>query len=99
MLTLWLGPIGSPGYRSTKAACKTFGKPFIEIDDLRPESAGTAAKSVAMRLAFQHELLVLNVAGSRESKAPGIGEQAEAFLVAFLPALVKCKVMGSDRDD
>jgi hypothetical protein len=34
-----------------------------------------------------HKIKVLNVAGSRESKEPGIGERVERFLAAVLRRL------------
>ncbi|APW60458.1 YpsA SLOG family protein [Paludisphaera borealis] len=93
-VTLWLGPTGSTGYRCTRDACKRLGKPFIEITDLSPESAFAAATIVAGRLLFQHDPVIVNAAGSRASKAPGISEQAEAFLIKFLPALASSRLLG-----
>ena len=60
--TAWFGTIGSPGYRCTKRAAGDYEKPFRVIT------------SVEALIAFIEEFNVgvLNVAGNRASKNPGI---------------------------
>jgi hypothetical protein len=84
-MTLWLGPAASIDCGPTKSACEAAGKPYLLIRDLSPASALLQAGYVARRLMYgAPEGIVLNIAGNRESRDPGIGEKAEAFLLVFL---------------
>jgi Circularly permutated YpsA SLOG family len=60
---------------STFAACRETGKPFLAI----APGEGVKPSDVAAWIE-RHGVKVLNVAGNRESKAPGIGERVEAFM-------------------
>jgi hypothetical protein len=74
--TVWFGEAGSPGGKATLRASATLGRPaYLVIDDL------TRPSDVAAWLAAE-EVRVLNVAGNRESSAPGIGDRVERFLLA-----------------
>jgi hypothetical protein len=55
--------------------CERLGRPVFEVLDGFTKPSDVAAWIEA------EEVRVLNVAGSRESRAPGIGERAERFLV------------------
>lgn len=72
----------SGGTATTIEAAHTLEKPLYVIDldestDVEPAAAWVRANDVA----------VLNVAGPRESSAPGIYEEARAFVTALLRAL------------
>jgi hypothetical protein len=73
--TVWLGNPDSPGGRTTLDACERLGRPVLEILDGFTRPSEVAAWIEA------EEVRVLNVAGSRESRAPGIGARAERFLL------------------
>ncbi|GAC1475589.1 MAG: hypothetical protein NVSMB9_28430 [Isosphaeraceae bacterium] len=77
--TLWLGDWHTPGGKTTLDACRLQGKPFL-ID-----FPGTRPSQVWDWLA-QHGVRVLNVAGNRESKSPGIGDRVETFLLRVFRA-------------
>lgn len=79
--TLWFGSTDSPGAKTTLNACRGMGRPTLIV---RP---GMRPSEVAAWLRRQPRLRVLNVAGNRESKAPGIGDRVEAFLVAVFERL------------
>jgi hypothetical protein len=74
--TLWFGYPDSAGGETTLRACARLGKATFEVLDDHTPPSDVAAWIVA------EELRVLNVAGNRESKAPGIGARAERFLIA-----------------
>lgn len=80
--TLWLGDHWSPGGKLTVGYCQRVGKSCI-VSDMAPGQAGVVAAWVKELL----DLRTLNVAGSRESRCPGIGERAEAFLADVLRLL------------
>jgi Circularly permutated YpsA SLOG family len=73
--TLWFGAIDTPGAMATFAACHETRKPFLEI---APDE-GMKPSDVAVWI-VEHGVKVLNVAGNRESKSPGVRERVEAFL-------------------
>jgi len=86
--TLIIGPEhvdDEPGCLLTLRMCESMKKPFHvhKIDDLG--AAGFHARLWLRSVWRSHALvpLVLNVAGSRESLHPGIGERAEHWLVRF----------------
>jgi hypothetical protein len=71
---------GSPGEKCTMNAIKKYNKPYLDIDchDL------SAAKDLANWIK-ENKIKTLNVAGNRESKAPGI----EEFTVSLLTETFK----------
>jgi len=69
----------SDGTRLTVDHAKKIGKPFLAVNPFAPE----AVESVGPWLRAKQPA-VLNVAGNRESKAPGIARQAEKVLYAVL---------------
>jgi hypothetical protein len=78
ILVLTWGP-PSGGTALTLKVAKDYRKPYIVID-LNGE--GTAANVI--KWAKIHQIRVLNVAGPKESKFPGIYEKAKEFLKGFL---------------
>jgi hypothetical protein len=63
-----------PGTRLTIEAARTSGKPLLAVDLDQPSPEAVA------RWLLEHQIHTLNVAGDRESHAPGLGERVEAFL-------------------
>ena len=61
-LIVTMGPAHSPGTRLTMSACARLGRPVTVLDLLDGTPRGAA----------QADAVVLNVAGPRESEAPGI---------------------------
>jgi hypothetical protein len=79
--TIWFGDWHSPGGKATLDACRVRGKPFLIVyrGSTRPGQVRDwiVAKGIRTR----------NVAGNRESHAPGIGEKVERFLAAVFRQL------------
>jgi len=73
--TLWFGSTHSAGFKVTSNACGGVGRALMVVSTRRgTKPSDVAAWTVARRVK------VLNVAGNRESKAPGIGAKVERFL-------------------
>src|SRR4051812_35930033 len=72
---------GSPGSRLTVGLCRRHGRPCLELP--RDLPAGAAAARLRSWLA-DNRVRTLNVAGSRESGAPGIGAHVARVLVLAL---------------
>jgi hypothetical protein len=68
-MTIWFGRVDSPGFRATQAACHKYKKPLIIISSLEALPADTLGSWLAKQL---RTISILNVAGNRESKNPGI---------------------------
>jgi hypothetical protein len=69
------------GTQRTVYLCRAYGKPALILDldrKLRPEDFADWL--------YAHGIETLNVAGPRESKQPGIGQQTRAVLEALLAA-------------
>ncbi len=79
--TVWLGDHHCPGGRATLDACRWQGKPFVIAFEgvTRPSQVCGWVEGKGVR--------VLNVAGNRESRVPGIGVRADRFLAAVLRQL------------
>jgi hypothetical protein len=80
-LILLQGPLAA-GTALTAETASTLGKPLFVVDLANPLYPGDVAEWVR-RVGVQD----LNVAGPRESEAPGIYAEARAFLTALLAAL------------
>ena len=72
--TAIFGDIREPGTLLTLRLCRTLGKPVL----LNP------CKETFLKAMEEVDVKVLNVAGNRESKNPGIQERVRAFLVQVL---------------
>jgi hypothetical protein len=72
---LWFGDPNTPGGKVTIRACDRMGRPSLLVipgRSIRPSQVADWLRA--------HPIQVLNVAGNRESKAPGIGERVERFI-------------------
>ncbi len=69
----------SDGTRLTVDHAKKIGKPFLVVNPFEPKAAETVGPWLQAT-----QPAVLNVAGNRESKAPGIAGRAEKVLYAVL---------------
>lgn len=83
-VTIWLGPGDSAGYWCTRKAAERLGKPFWEVG--KDQSSIQTPKDLAIFLR-RDGFRVLNFAGSRESKQPGIQQRTERFLRAVFGIL------------
>jgi Circularly permutated YpsA SLOG family len=72
--TLWFGSLGSAGYHGTVGAALEHRRPVLVIQ------LGEQRPSDVKKWIDTHKYRVINVAGRRESLAPGIGERVERFL-------------------
>lgn len=75
----------SQGSNRTEEFCRIHNKPFVWINfpvvpDLRAELSTRGFKLWVIR----HNVTILNVAGNRESKNPGIGDFTYNFLIRAL---------------
>lgn len=89
--TLWLGQGDGAGFGCTKKHAAFYGKPFIVVEY-------GMTQSDVIRLLMPIAPAVLNVAGNRESKSPGIGERAESFLYSVFLRIVAGKPKGWKAD-
>jgi hypothetical protein len=81
--TLWFGTTDTPGAKATLWAAHGMNKPIMLVrpgTDVRPSD-------VVDWIRCTPGLKVLNVAGNRESKAPGIGDRVEGFLAEMFRRL------------
>lgn len=65
----------SSGTKATIAYCRKYGKPFQIINPFSPMAGAALAEAIAT-----HKPRVLNVAGNRESKSPGIARAVAALI-------------------
>lgn len=80
--TLWFGSVDTPGAIATLRAAEAMGRPRMIV---KP-GQGVKPSDVAAWLVLRR-VKILNVAGNRESKSPGIGERVEAFMGAVFRQL------------
>jgi hypothetical protein len=79
--TIWFGDFNTLGGRATLDACRRFRRPFCLVYQ------GITTPSLVMYWIREKGIRVLNVAGNRESSAPGIGARVERFLGAVFRQL------------
>ncbi len=80
--TIWFGSQDSSGFRVTMNACRRYGKPtFIFI-------FGQTTPDDVTDWIPANRICVLNIAGNRESKSPGIAERVGDFLATALSSLM-----------
>ena len=80
--TLWFGAIDSAGARTTIDACRLLDRPYLRMQPGRMIRPSQVAAWIGER-----SIRILNVAGSRESNAPGIGLSVERFLTELFRQL------------
>lgn len=73
-VTIWFGPGDSAGYHCTRNACNRNFKAFREVTGNLIDHPEDTARQIVLL-----DIESINIAGSRESKRPGIGAVAEAF--------------------
>jgi len=73
-LTIWFGSTVSPGALLTLRTVHKHGKAVLVV------MAGMTASRIVGFLRRNPAIKVVNVAGNRESRSPGIGERTERFL-------------------
>lgn len=81
-VTLWFGQRDSAGFGCTARACRDYGKPIwtIATPEERPPR-------IIATLIERQGAQVINIAGNRESKSPGIGSWVESYLVELFTLL------------
>jgi hypothetical protein len=72
--TIWFGDPSTPWGKATLGWCHKAGKTSLSVGE------GVTTPSHVARWIREHRIRTLNVAGNRESKAPGIGDRVERFL-------------------
>ena len=83
--TIWFGSTDTPGAKTTLEVCELWRKPVMIIEPHR-----SIQPSAAVQWLRNHpQIQVLNCAGNRESKNPGIGERVEKFLMAVFKRIQK----------
>ena len=63
-----------PGARATIKACRKLSRSCLRVE------GGFTRPSHVVEWIVAHKIRVLNVAGNRKSKTPGIGDRVERFL-------------------
>ena len=80
--TIWFGDLGSPGSLSTHNAAMALGRSVLDVvPGVKPSDVAAWLRSNGFGS--------LNVADSRESRAPGIGDRVERFMLAMLRRLAE----------
>jgi hypothetical protein len=74
----------SPGTKLTIKTCEAGGKPFILINPFASDASVLLTSFLASVFSRYGRNLILNVAGNRESKSPGIEERVVAVLLVGL---------------
>ena len=82
--TVIFGDADSPGCTLTRKYCKLYTKPVALISFPGAFSIEETAIGIANWIAKDPEIFVLNIAGNRESKNPGIFEFTKAVLLLAL---------------
>jgi Circularly permutated YpsA SLOG family len=85
--TLIVGDADAGGSRDTKEFCIKHAKPCYVLPWRVSQPVPVNAASDVRDWLAQHEIRILNVAGDRESKAPGIHDAVLAFLLTALAEL------------
>lgn len=80
--TIIFGDVGEPGSGLTLRIAIEVGKPSLVIAN---ETVAWASREEWIRWILRNGITVLNVAGNRESKRPGIGKWVEGWLGEVLP--------------
>jgi hypothetical protein len=78
----------TPGTRMTRQMLEAACKPWMHIETRYRgvQLAETYGRKLAVWLGDRHTIRTLNIAGSRESKAPGIQAEVKAILMEALRA-------------
>lgn len=71
----------SPGSLLTQQLCKEYGRPCLWLHEYQQVSSPAHFRLWAER----NHIVILNVAGNRESKSPGISAAVERFLWEVVP--------------
>lgn len=82
--TLWFGRCDSPGFNCTYNACRQADRPLWTA---RTATGVFRPASDTALLIKEFRYGIINVAGNRESKAPGIGAWVERYLCEVFRAL------------
>jgi hypothetical protein len=89
--TVWIGKVGSNGYKCTKRCAHGNSNMWLEVmpdqDDAADLICLFIAEAEVMAAKQTRHGLILNVAGNRESKNPGLQAQTRALLLPVFRAL------------
>lgn len=83
--TLWFGNQSSPGGHVTLRSAANARKPVYVF--AWPKVTITEADNLFLDWMIHNKIIVLNVAGNRESTNPGIGEAVEQYLLLNITTL------------
>lgn len=83
-MTICFGRLTSPGSQLTKKYCKELDKPFINIPHYVHEGAREQYIKLLVESIKKNSPDVINIAGNRESKSPGIQEFTKNTLIEVL---------------
>jgi hypothetical protein len=78
--TIIFSAVNSPGSALTENVCKSKGKPFMSVDpyNSNPEEIGSFISGIYEE---KGRKIIINVAGNRESKSPGIEETVKDIML------------------
>jgi len=79
-VTIIFSAVNSPGSALTENFCKFKGKPFMSVDpyNSNPEEIGSFISGIYEE---KGRKIIINVAGNRESKSPGIEETVKDIML------------------
>lgn len=76
----------SPGTKMTLGLCKKLNKPVLSVNT---NKVNKNTNKTIVRWLLDNHISILNVAGNRESKAPGIERLVEAMLIDVFKTLLE----------
>ena len=79
----------SPGTKLTISLCKKNNKRFVLIDPFSDTATENISEFIVQIFEFYKRDIILNIAGNRESKSPGIERKTEALLLELFSELTK----------
>lgn len=90
-LTLWFGAKNTPGFKCTRSACNEAGVIFKIVDLLLLDRVGSIhrVRVIIRSLMKQYDDVVINVAGNRESKNPGIQRRVRRCIRSIFSEIEK----------
>lgn len=83
--TIICGSLSETGSYLTRELCVVLGKPYLHVDVMAGDGNVDVNVEAIQDFIITHRIVILNGAGNRESRAPGIGARVEQLVLAALP--------------
>jgi hypothetical protein len=102
--TLIFGRADSPGCRLTASVCADMSRPcltiwwppeLVVVSEVENTTAANAKRNAFIQWLLNNRIRILNVAGNRESRNPGVGAALEDFLIKSLSSMSSTTLEGT----